>query len=205
MFHKGEYAAAYSGFEGGHHEDGDPLARWLREHDVTAVDVVGIATDHCVRATALDAAREGFATTVLLDLTAGVAAPTTAAALTQMRDASVRSRRRADRPVVRALPEVLRLPGVRALILVGLLARIPSVSAGVTLTLHVVLDLDRGYAAAGLVGAAATIGAALGAPLLGRLVDRRGLRPVLVLTTIAEALFWCTAGALPYPSSWSPP
>ena len=42
--------------------------------DVTEVDVVGIATDHCVRATALDAAREGFATTVLLDLTAGVAA-----------------------------------------------------------------------------------------------------------------------------------
>jgi predicted MFS family arabinose efflux permease len=100
---------------------------------------------------------------------------------------------------VRAYREVLRLPGVRALILVGLLARIPSVSAGVTLTLHVVLDLDRGYAAAGLVGAAATIGAALGAPLLGRMVDRRGLRPVLVLTTIAEALFWSTAGALPYP------
>jgi predicted MFS family arabinose efflux permease len=100
---------------------------------------------------------------------------------------------------VRAYREVLRLPGVRSLILVGLLARIPSVSAGVTLTLHVVLDLDRGYAAAGLVGAAATIGAALGAPLLGRIVDRRGLRPVLVLTTIAEALFWSTAGALPYP------
>ena len=39
---------------------------------VDAVDVVGIATDHCVRATALDAARAGFATRVLLDLTAGV-------------------------------------------------------------------------------------------------------------------------------------
>jgi nicotinamidase/pyrazinamidase len=90
VFQKGQYAAAYSGFEGGHHENGDPLGRWLRERDVTAVDVVGIATDHCVRATALDAAAEGFDTTVLLDLTAGVAAPTTAAALTQMRDASVR-------------------------------------------------------------------------------------------------------------------
>jgi nicotinamidase/pyrazinamidase len=52
--------------------------------------VVGIATDHCVRATALDAAREGFHTTVLLDLTAGVARPTTNAALKQMREAGVR-------------------------------------------------------------------------------------------------------------------
>jgi nicotinamidase/pyrazinamidase len=89
VFHKGQYAAAYSGFEGGHHVSGDPLAAWLRERDVTAVDVVGIATDHCVRATALDAAAEGFATTVLLDLTAGVAAPTTTTALEQLRAASV--------------------------------------------------------------------------------------------------------------------
>jgi predicted MFS family arabinose efflux permease len=95
---------------------------------------------------------------------------------------------------------VLRLPGVRSLLLVGLLARVPSVAAGITLTLHVVLELDRGYAAAGLVGAAVTVGAALGAPLLGRLIDRRGLRPVLVLTTVAEAAFWSFAGRLPYPA-----
>jgi nicotinamidase/pyrazinamidase len=56
---------------------------------VTEVDVVGIATDHCVRATALDARQAGFATTVLLDLTAGVAAATTSAALTQFEEASV--------------------------------------------------------------------------------------------------------------------
>jgi predicted MFS family arabinose efflux permease len=95
---------------------------------------------------------------------------------------------------------VLRLPGVRSLLGVGLLARVPSVAAGITLTLHVVLELDRGYAAAGLVGTAITVGAALGAPLLGRLVDRRGLRPVLVLTTVAEAAFWAFAGTLPYPA-----
>src|SRR4051812_21292766 len=65
VFTKGEHAAAYSGFEG-HTADGTGLAAWLRERGVDAVDVVGIATDHCVRATALDAAREGFATTVLL-------------------------------------------------------------------------------------------------------------------------------------------
>jgi nicotinamidase/pyrazinamidase len=87
VFHKGEHAAAYSGFEGRAGSIG--LAAWLRMHDVSTVEVVGIATDHCVRATALDAAREGFTTTVLLDLTAGVARETTDRALEQLRDAGV--------------------------------------------------------------------------------------------------------------------
>ena len=60
IFLKGEHQAAYSGFEGA--DDGQPLADWLRAHEVTRVDICGIATDHCVRATALDAAREGFET-----------------------------------------------------------------------------------------------------------------------------------------------
>ncbi|MEU7165204.1 pyrazinamidase PncA [Streptomyces morookaense] len=88
VFDKGAYAAAYSGFEGTD-ENGAPLERWLRERGVTEVDVVGIATDHCVRATALDAVRCGFATHVLLDLTAGVAAETTQRALEEMREAGV--------------------------------------------------------------------------------------------------------------------
>ncbi|MFJ9521887.1 isochorismatase family protein [Kitasatospora sp. NPDC101801] len=88
VFDKGAHAAAYSGFEG-FDENGATLADWLRMRDVTEVDVVGIATDHCVRATALDARREGFTTRVLLDLTAAVAAPTTEAALIQLRDAGV--------------------------------------------------------------------------------------------------------------------
>jgi len=87
VFDKGEYAAAYSGFEAVH--DGASLADWLRARHVDAVEVVGIATDHCVRATALDAARLGFATTVRLDLTAGVAAGTVQAALAQLGDAGV--------------------------------------------------------------------------------------------------------------------
>jgi nicotinamidase/pyrazinamidase len=87
VFTKGEHAAAYSGFEGNAGSIG--LAAWLRMHDVSEVDVVGIATDHCVRATALDAAREGFDTTILLDLTAGVARDTTDRALVQLRDAGV--------------------------------------------------------------------------------------------------------------------
>ena len=70
VFLKGEHAAAYSGFEG-RRRDGDGLAAWLRGHEVTEVDVCGIATDHCVRATALDSAGEGFETRVLTDLCAG--------------------------------------------------------------------------------------------------------------------------------------
>jgi nicotinamidase/pyrazinamidase len=88
VFAKGAFAAAYSGFEGSS-SDGRGLAEWLRDRGVTEVDVVGIATDHCVRATALDAVREGFVTTVLLDLTAGVAPATTASALVELRAAGV--------------------------------------------------------------------------------------------------------------------
>ncbi|MFE7510589.1 isochorismatase family protein [Streptomyces sp. NPDC057540] len=88
VFDKGAYSAAYSGFEG-FDENGLTLADWLRSRDVTEVDVVGIATDHCVRATALDAAREGFRTHVLLDLTAGVAGATTERALEELRAAGV--------------------------------------------------------------------------------------------------------------------
>jgi nicotinamidase/pyrazinamidase len=88
VFDKGEWQAAYSGFEGVD-RDGTSLADWLRGRGVDSVDIVGIATDHCVRATALDAEREGFATTVLLDHTAGVAPPTVDAALAEMQAAGV--------------------------------------------------------------------------------------------------------------------
>ena len=88
VFDKGAYTAAYSGFEGTT-GDGTTLADWLRERAVTAVDVVGLATDHCVRATAVDATREDFTTRVLLELAAGVAPGTTEAALRAMSDARV--------------------------------------------------------------------------------------------------------------------
>ncbi|QLJ06365.1 isochorismatase family protein [Streptomyces sp. NEAU-sy36] len=88
VFYKGAYAAAYSGFEGAA-EDGTGLAAWLRAQGVTAVDVVGIATDHCVKATALDAASAGFATQVLLDLTAGVNHDTIRQACEELRQAGV--------------------------------------------------------------------------------------------------------------------
>ncbi|MFE3873098.1 isochorismatase family protein, partial [Kitasatospora sp. NPDC059146] len=88
VFYKGARSASKSGFEG-FTADGTPLADWLHDCGVDAVDVVGIATDHCVKATALDARRAGFDARVLLDYTAGVAPDTTDAALTELRDAGV--------------------------------------------------------------------------------------------------------------------
>lgn len=88
VFDKGAHAAAYSGFEG-HAYGRHPLEDWLAARGVDEVDVVGIATDHCVRATALDAAAAGLRTRVLLELCAGVAPETTEAALARMREAGV--------------------------------------------------------------------------------------------------------------------
>jgi len=88
VFLKGAHAAAYSGFEGAD-DAGTPLADWLRSHDIDEVDVVGLATDYCVQATAADAARAGFGTRVLLDLTAGVAPESTAKAVEDLRAADV--------------------------------------------------------------------------------------------------------------------
>jgi nicotinamidase/pyrazinamidase len=88
IFLKGEHAAAYSGFEG-RTTGGDGLADWLRRHGVEQVDVCGLATDHCVRATALDARSEGVETHVLTALCAGVAPETSEAALIEMREAGV--------------------------------------------------------------------------------------------------------------------
>jgi len=93
-FRKGQYTAAYSGFEGvlapeddvptGDlkagttpaevlDEDAIGLDDWLQSHDVEDVVVVGLATDYCVKATALDAVQAGYNTTVIADLTAGIA------------------------------------------------------------------------------------------------------------------------------------
>ncbi|MGX5716495.1 isochorismatase family protein [Arthrobacter sp. MAHUQ-56] len=98
-FRKGQYAAAYSGFEGllapedavptGERQpgglaaaadaerlaDGDAIGLddWLQSHDVEDVVVVGIATDYCVKATSLDAVQAGYGVTVLRSLTAGIA------------------------------------------------------------------------------------------------------------------------------------
>ena len=88
-FLKGRYSASYTGFDGDAMSDGSKLGDWLNARGIEAVDVVGIATDHCVRATALDAVKAGFSTRVLLEHCAGVAPDTTATALAEMTAADI--------------------------------------------------------------------------------------------------------------------
>lgn len=88
VFLKGAHEAAYSGFEGTT-SDGEGLGAWLRERGVTEVDVCGIATDYCVRATALDAAAAGFETRVLLGLCAAVAPESRERTLAELAEAGV--------------------------------------------------------------------------------------------------------------------
>ena len=83
VFSKGQFSASYTGFDGVS-GDGATLHDWLESRGLTALDVVGIATDYCVRATVLDAARLGFTTRVLADLCVGVAPDSTRAALGEM-------------------------------------------------------------------------------------------------------------------------
>jgi nicotinamidase/pyrazinamidase len=85
---KGQGRPAYSIFEGTT-DDGSTVADTLSSLGIDAVDVVGIATDYCVRASALDAVTAGLVTRVLTDLVAGVAPDSSAAALTEIADAGV--------------------------------------------------------------------------------------------------------------------
>lgn len=83
---KGMGVAAYSAFEGVT-DDGGTLADLLRAHDVEELDVVGIATDYCVRASVLDARAAGLEVRLLPGLHAGVASESSAAALAEMAEA----------------------------------------------------------------------------------------------------------------------
>ena len=88
IFLKGNHEAAYSAFEGTT-VDGHALLDWLRARQVEQVDVCGLATDHCVRLTALDSQERGFETRVISALCAGVAPETTERALAEMTAAGV--------------------------------------------------------------------------------------------------------------------
>jgi nicotinamidase/pyrazinamidase len=88
VIRKGLHEGAYSGFEG-RGADGSTLVEVLHGAGVDNLTIVGFATDHCVKATALDARALGFRVTVALDLCAGVDPETTSAAISTMRDAGV--------------------------------------------------------------------------------------------------------------------
>jgi nicotinamidase/pyrazinamidase len=89
---KGQGRPSYSAFEGTT-EAGEELGAVLAERGVTALDIVGLATDHCVRASALDARRAGLEVRVLQDLVAGVSEEASAAALRELTEAGVRVER----------------------------------------------------------------------------------------------------------------
>ncbi len=94
--------------------------------------------------------------------------------------------------------ELLAIRPIRRLLLVGMVARIPHSAAGVLLTLHIVLTLGQGYAAAGAAAAVMTIGIALGAPWRGRRVDTVGLRTALIPSVISETVIWSVVPHLSY-------
>ena len=83
VFDKGQRAAAYSGFEA-HTAAGESLGDWLKKNGIEGLDVGGIATDYCVRATVMDALAEGFQVRLLTEDIAGVAQDTSAAAVEAM-------------------------------------------------------------------------------------------------------------------------
>ncbi|MGH3760029.1 MFS transporter [Actinophytocola sp.] len=94
--------------------------------------------------------------------------------------------------------QTLALPGVRTLMVLIFFARVPATAGGMVLTLQVAVGLEHGYGAAGTAGAVVTVGMALGASVMGRLIDRFGLRLVLVITMVGEALFWGFGSQLSY-------
>ncbi len=94
--------------------------------------------------------------------------------------------------------DLLRRPGVLRLNLIALVARLPHAMTGVVVTLHVVGTLGKGYAQAGIVAAALTIGMAVGGPWRGRRVDSIGLRRALVPSVVIEASVWTGAPFLGY-------
>lgn len=71
-FRKGHYTAAYSGFEGTAVTEELLMSPWLKNKGITDIDIAGIATDHCVRATALDALKEGFNVRILTSMCSAV-------------------------------------------------------------------------------------------------------------------------------------
>lgn len=83
---KGMGHASYSAFEG-ITTDGRSFEQVLSDAQVTALDVVGIATDYCVLASALDARKTGIDVTVLTELCAGISVASTDAALAQLKQA----------------------------------------------------------------------------------------------------------------------
>ncbi|MGB8383779.1 MAG: MFS transporter [Dermatophilaceae bacterium] len=94
--------------------------------------------------------------------------------------------------------DVLALPGVRSVLLLGFLVRMPMFAGGLVLTVHIVSTLGRSYGEAGLVAAAFTVAIAISAPWRGRILDRVGLRRTVLPSIIVESLAWLLAPFVAY-------
>lgn len=88
---KGEYEAAYSGFDGHEFNDNEnaKIGLILKDYNITELDIVGIATDYCVKATVFDALEQGYPVTVLKQFTAGVAEESTQVAFKEFDEKGV--------------------------------------------------------------------------------------------------------------------
>jgi MFS family permease len=104
-----------------------------------------------------------------------------------------------ERVPIQRYRRVLSSPALRQALVLGLLVRMPIFAGSVVLTLHVVSSLHRSYGAAGLVSAAATIAIAISGPWRGRLLDRLGLRRVVVPSIVVAAVCWSIA---PFAGYW---
>lgn len=86
LVEKGQHSAAYSAFEGTT-PDGERLEHWLRARAIDGIELTGIATDYCVRATALDALTAGFRVRLVTDLCVGIAEASVQATIEELREA----------------------------------------------------------------------------------------------------------------------
>jgi MFS family permease len=87
---------------------------------------------------------------------------------------------------------------VRTLFIAAFFARIPMMAAPLVFTLYVVDDLDGTYAQAGVIAAATTLGAAIGSPWRGRLIDKLGLRRAVLPSIIAVGILYPLATLTTY-------
>lgn len=94
--------------------------------------------------------------------------------------------------------KVVSRPGIGLLMLLGFFSKIAVVAIPVVMNLGVVLGLDRGFGAAGLVIALWTVGVAIGGPVQGRMMDKYGVRPVLIVSLTGQALFWGIGPSMSY-------
>lgn len=94
--------------------------------------------------------------------------------------------------------KVLELPRVLPAILFMFVAGLPLTIMSLTLTLHVLTDLGRGYFEAGVVGTATALGFAIGSPVLGRMVDKHGLRPVVAVCGVLSTIAWALLPFVPF-------